>query len=344
MANSGQSAIASGPSGSALRRFVQVRFDAWLARQVPPARRVRLTRNNVFIFPTRQGLMFGVMISLLLIAAINYENSLIYLLAFLMGGMFLICILETFRNLAGLTVEVGRAENNHAGAHVQIELRLDSAATRRHMGLFMGWPGETRVVLDLDEPSTRVHLGVRAPQRGRFRPPRLLIETFFPLGLLRAWCWIDLDCEVIVYPRPVFAPLPLLGDASDASLGFRVDRAAAEFHGLREYRSGDPVRGIAWRRYASTGELLTKEFASGVAAQELWFDWALLDGLEAEARLSHITGWVLTATREQRAFGLRMPGVVLPLADGDEQCRAALEGLALWGEVRAVDAPGEAAA
>lgn len=314
-----------------LRRFVHSRFDAWLVRQVPPARRTRLTRNNVFIFPTRQGLMFGVVVSLLLIAAINYENSLIYLLAFLMGGMFLICILETFRNLAGLTVEVGRAQSNHAGAHVQIELRLDSAPTRRHMGLFMGWPGETQVVLDLDEPNTRVRLGVRAPQRGRFRPPRLLIETFFPLGLLRAWCWIDLDCEVIVYPRPEFAPLPLLGGASDAPLGYQIDRAASEFHGLREYRSPDPVRGIAWRRYAATGQLLTKEFASGVGAQELWLDWARLDGMAPEARLSHITGWVLTAVREQRAFGLRIPGLVLPLAVGDGQRSAALNALALWG-------------
>ena len=315
-----------------LRGHVRARFDRWLARQVPPARRMQLTRQNVFIFPTRQGLMFGVVIALLLVAAINYQNSLIYLLAFLLGGMFLVCIMETFRNLAGMTVEVVRAESAHAGERVQIEVRLTADTGRRHYGVFLGWRGETQVVLDLEEAHAQVRLAVTAPKRGRFRPTRLLLESFFPLGLLRAWSWIDLDCEVIVYPAPIPGRLPLSGEATTGTLGYQINRAASEFHGLRDYRPGDPVRGIAWRRYASTGEVHTKEFASGVGAAQLWLDWSLLEGLGAEERLRRLTGWVLVAAAENLCFGLRIPGAVLEPAAGETQRVAALTELALWGE------------
>ena len=311
---------------------LQKRFDGWLARQVPPSRRALLTRRNVFIFPTRQGLMFGVVMTLLLIAAINYQNSLIYLLAFLLGGMFLVCILETFRNLAGMAVEVARTQSGHAGEQVHIEVRLVADGGRRHWAVFLGWRGAPQVVVDLDDSSAEVRLAVNAPRRGRFRPARLLIETFFPLGLLRAWSWIDLDCEVIVYPTPQSGPLPVAGDATTSVRGYRIDRAAAEFHGLRDYRAGDSIRSVAWRRYAATGDLVTKEFASGVGATQLWLEWAQLDGLGVEERLRRLTGWVLRAAQENLPFGLRIPGVVLPPATGETQRVAALTALALFGE------------
>ena len=315
-----------------LQEYVRARFDRWLVRQVPPSRRVLLTRRNVFIFPTRQGLMYGVVVMLLLIAAINYQNSLIYLFAFLLGGMFLVCIMETFRNLAGLTIEIARTESGHVGEGVHIDVRLTTDGVRRYYGLFLGWRGEAQVVVDVDEPDAHVRLAVSAPRRGRFRPARLLVESFYPLGLLRAWSWIDLDCEVIVYPAALPGPLPSTGVATTGIRGYRIDRAAAEFHGLRDYRAGDPVRGIAWRRYAATGDLLTKEFASGVGAAELWLDWTLLDGLGVEERLQRLTGWVLLAAGENLTFGLRIPGVLLEPATGDAQRVAALQALALFGE------------
>ena len=316
----------------ALRQSVQTRFDRWLVRQVPPSRRVRLTRRNVFIFPTRQGLMFGVVVVLLLIAAINYQNSLIYLLAFLLVGMFLLCILQTFHNLAGMTIEVARTESGHAGEGVHIELRLTPDGQRCHYGVFLGWRDEPQVVSDVETSDARLRLRVSAPRRGRIRPGRLLLASFFPLGLLRAWSWIDLDCEVIVYPAALPGPLPLTATVSTGARGYQIDRAAAEFHGLRDYRAGDPVRGIAWRRYATNGEVLTKEFASGVGAAELWFDWALFGGMGTEERLQRLTGWVLIAARDNLTYGLRIPGVVLEPGTGEPHRLLALRSLALFGE------------
>ena len=49
-----------------------------------------------------------------------------------------------------------------------------------------------------------------------------------------------------------------------------------------------------------------------------------------EARLSRLTAWVLAAHRAGAAFGLRLPGLEIALAQGEAHRRVCLEALALW--------------
>ena len=82
-------------------KFGTKRFKSWLDRRVPPAQAIRLSHRNIFIVPTRQGLGFVLILLLILIAGINYQNALAHALAFLMLGLFLVAMLQTHRNLAG---------------------------------------------------------------------------------------------------------------------------------------------------------------------------------------------------------------------------------------------------
>src|SRR5690606_18853430 len=81
--------------------------DRWLLRRIPPASSVRLDQRRIFIMPTRVGLAFAAALLLMLLTAINYQNSLAYGLTFLLGALFLVTILHTWRNLAGLLLHAG---------------------------------------------------------------------------------------------------------------------------------------------------------------------------------------------------------------------------------------------
>ena len=146
----------------ALRASAERRFAAWMARNLPPARAIDLSQRNVFVFPTRQGLGFGLVVVTLVIGAINYQNSLVYLLAFLLGGMFIACILVTFRNLSGVRLAAVRAHACHAGEHAQFELRVDARDGRPRYGIVVGWPDEERIAFDLGDEPLHVTLGVQA--------------------------------------------------------------------------------------------------------------------------------------------------------------------------------------
>lgn len=60
------------------------RWQRWLNRRIPPASSVELNQRRVFILPTRQGGAFGLALLVMLLAAINYQNSLAYGLTFLL--------------------------------------------------------------------------------------------------------------------------------------------------------------------------------------------------------------------------------------------------------------------
>jgi uncharacterized protein (DUF58 family) len=315
---------------AALRERLAGRLQRWLDRRVRPARRQVLHRRNLFIFPTGQGFAFAALCGLLLITAINYQNSLTYFLAFLLGSLFVVAIVETFRNLAGVTVEGVRAEPAFAGDDAVFHLRL--SAPRRRSALVVGFPARERLHLDLEGGSpVPLRVACVAPARGRFRPGRVLVETRHPLTLLRCWAWLDVDLAAVVYPRPLLAPLPVTAGRDEERNAVVVDAAGREFHGLREYRAGDAQRHVAWRRFASTGVLAVKQFArGGSSGGPLWLRYEAAGGAGREQRLSRMAGWVVQAARDDVEYGLELPGLVVPPQRGEQHRLRCLEALALF--------------
>jgi uncharacterized protein (DUF58 family) len=156
------------------------------------------------------------------------------------------------------------------------------------------------------------------------------METRYPLGLMRAWSYVQPDMRALVYPTPDHAPLPPNQPVADSGDAMASGAGADDFAGLRAYEQSDSPRHIAWKAAARGGPLLTKTF-SGRAAAELWFDWDRLPvEMGTEARLSRLTRWVLLAQAEGLRFGLRLPGVELPLAQGPTHVERCLEQLALF--------------
>lgn len=75
--------------------------------------------------------------------------------------------------------------------------------------------------------------------------------------------------------------------------------------------------------------MLVKQFDGG-GAEELWLDWTLTSSAnDTETRLSLLAGWILAAEREQRRYGLRLPGRCIAPQSGTAHRDACLEALAL---------------
>jgi uncharacterized protein (DUF58 family) len=101
--------------------------------------------------------------------------------------------------------------------------------------------------------------------RGKYNFASTDLATRSPFGLLERRVVLDLRQQVLVYPK--IGTLTrrwrqLQRDSKETRRGRRHDRTAQqqEYHGLRDYRSGDSRRWIHWRTTARTGELMVKEF------------------------------------------------------------------------------------
>lgn len=292
---------------------------------------ITLDRQRIFILPTRHCLVFAVVLLLMLLGSINYTLSLGFVLTFLLGGMALVAILHTYRNLDQLTVSAGKTMPVFAGQQASFSLCLTSSgATERFaIGVMLEKQQPQFVNVPAGETVTAT-LTLPAPQRGILRPGRFTLFTRFPLGLFRAWSKLDLDLACIVYPQPDSAKLPQLAGIQGRGSKAIAAEGSDDFRGMRPYHTGDSLRHVAWKAMAQGRGMLTKQF-SGQALPELWLDWDDLAGMDTEARLSRLCRWVLDAQNAGLSYGLRIPGSSIAPGNGEAHQRNCLERLALFG-------------
>jgi uncharacterized protein (DUF58 family) len=309
------------------------RIANWLYGFTPPERgTVVLVHRRVYILPVRLGFLFCVTLLVLLVGSINYALSLGFALTFALAGLGLVGMVHTARNLARIGISAGRTQPVFAGEAAQFPLILEGRAPfDRPAILARHVASAAQLVIDI--PALAVAeavLAVPAVERGWLPLGRVMLETRFPLGLFRAWSYVEPEARCLVYPRPERSPLP--PPSSDASAGsLRPQSIGSEdFAALRAYQRSDSPRHVAWKVVARSEDMLTKQFA-GETAAELWLDAHLIPAsLGLEQRLSRLAGWVLAAERGGATYGLRLPGVEIEPARGDAHRAACLQALALY--------------
>ncbi len=299
----------------------------------PEARPIELTHRRIYVLPSSSGLAFAMVLLVMLIASINYNLSLGYGLVFVLAGAGLASILQAYRNLIGLRLRPGRCEAVFAGETAAFCFVIDNPRPGRRPALQIRLR-DAETAFDLSAGETRsVELGCPTTQRGRLDAGRTVLETRWPLGLVRAWSVFIPDLSCTVYPAPERNAPPLPESLSAAGDGSPSTRPGNEdFAGLRTHQEADSPRHVAWKVLARGGPLLTKQFA-GEQGREVALDWASLPAqLDVEQRLSRLSAWLLAAERSERAYSLKLTDVVVPLGIGHEHLHRCLAELAHYGQ------------
>lgn len=314
-----------------LKQKISSRWQRWINRRIPRSDTQAFSQRNIFIVPTGAGVVFGVLLLIMLITGINYQNSLIYLMTFALGAVFVGAMHQTHRNLSGLTLALIRAGEGTAGDDVPFYLRLSAGK-------------DTSVAISLSVEDSRldgVHiragaasdvvLPIPSAHRGYLRPDRIRIETRFPFGLLKAWSWLRLSSAGIAYPRPLVAPEAgsLVDDGSESRAA--QPRVGQDNADLRPWREGDLSQRVMWKRFARSGQMVVADW-QGEQGSPHWLDFNSFPGADAELRLSYLAWLVADRVQKGAKFGLNLPGEVIDPDSGAAHGERCLRALAVWGE------------
>jgi uncharacterized protein (DUF58 family) len=306
-------------------------FEARQGRPPEPAP-VILVQRRIYVLPTPAGFGFAIAMGVLLVASINYTLSLGYALTFLLSGSAIASVIHAFRNLLRLSIRYGKTEPVFCGDPVVYRLLIDNPAPRRRPALAVRNQGfESRFEL---APSGRTEVGLSLPTSRRGLQPlgSTVIETRWPLGLIRAWSVFTPALEAVIYPAPEpRPPLPPANSGGIAEGNGAAQNGDDDFAGLRNYQHSDSPRHLAWKVFARGGELMAKQFST-VEGGDLLFDWYLLPAtLDEESRLSRLAAWLLQSERSGQRYALKLPGVDIPFEHGEVHLRRCLTALALHG-------------
>ena len=150
------------------------------------------------------------------------------------------------RTIAWRDVSVPHRVTRGDDASLEISVTMSSRPTwvsavgneRRKVEATLEWPVDTRF-------------------RGRFAVGPDRLEYADPLGLRTKVLATRSPTEVLVVPRVL--PLPRVIASAQTDLGVLGERPGHEqFHSLREYVPGDPMRTVHWRSTARAGKLMVR--------------------------------------------------------------------------------------
>lgn len=260
--------------------------------------------------------------------AVGYANNLIFIFFFMLISVALTGMVVTNRNVKKINfVEL---QNLFIFAQEQskipVYLKNSSLINSLELEIFFE-KFKAKAVLFSISANTEITIGIpfEFSRRGRITLPRLIVQSTFPFGLLRAWRNFRVsEANLIVYPARIGQkefPQILMNGAKLLSTGI--------FRDHRIYRSGDSVRRIDWKASARRRELLIKSYEEP-EKPTLHFFWEQTEHLlDFEERVSQLTVWVDQAEQLQCEYSLHMGSQHIIQGRGREHWHNCLELLAL---------------
>ena len=292
---------------------------------------ITLTQRSVYILPTGPGFMLGATILVLLVAAINYQLNLGYLLTFLLAGSALVGMLVCHGTLRGIRMNLIPPDPVYMGGNATfgVNIQSDRFTVRYGIGLSVLGAYHWSWTDVPAQGNVTVQIAFKPVQRGLHRIPALTAETRFPLGTFRVWTVWRPASSILVYPVPETSPPPLPpGEPLAGGAAAPHHQNSGEYDGVRAYRRGDPMKLVVWKKAAKADELVSRD-ANQAQRAELWLDQQQTGTAHFEQQLSRLCAWVLLAEQLDLDYGLRVGGREITPGCGTAHQKRCLEALAL---------------
>ena len=314
-----------------VRRYI----NNWFVRHNPPSYDpIKLHNRRLYILPTRFGYLFAVMLVMLFLAAINYQNSMGFVLTFMLTALAIISLWQTHQNILGLNVNLQIPKPVFAGERCDLNFEISHNSNLSRYAIGIQYADQTPVYLTIKPDSySKAVIKVPSTQRGQFKPKGLTVFTRYPTGLLHAWGWLKFDIPIVIYPKPL-ASLGLQHNRFEQQDGRATIHTidGDDFAGLREHREGESLRHVSWKAYAQGKGLLTKTF-QGDALPSLWIDWFQLSNDSIESKLSEMTALVLLANANNQKYGVKLPNITIEKQLGTVHKQACLLAITTFKQV-----------
>ncbi|AOE49326.1 DUF58 domain-containing protein [Kangiella sediminilitoris] len=310
-------------------RRLKTKLNGWIDKRTPQQVRTELKQNNIYILPTRYGWLMLIILILILIASTNYQNNMGFMAGFIVLAVGMLSVFYTFRNLKGLAIRCHKALPVFAGESAVISMQLANASEQERIGIGIGLTKKSVSYLDVGaRAETMAEINVPTSVRGLEDVPRFVCTSIFPFGIFEAWSWVRTPYQILVYPKPLQCPEPLIASRTGSNEGAHVEQGAEDFHSVRDYHPGDPIKQVMWKAFARERGLLSKEFEQEAGEQHS-LSWDSVAHYERELAISYLTDAVLQAEESQQLYALQLPHVTIDKDQGMEHMHSCLKALAM---------------
>lgn len=223
-----------------------------------------LRMRNVRFSLTRSGWGIAIACVLLWVMAVNYQVNVAYALVFWLVGILIFGAAAGLRQLTGLVLEIIPAPEYFAQNEIVLTLRAcDECKRRRWLWLRTSLTDNQNAKdwqLWTITPENRDFDWRLPPQkRGFLQSLTLAGACMAPFGLIMVETQWEYSGEIIIFPAPLLHDLPVaVVDNHDESSQISLSGENPAY--LMPHQNTTPLKYIAWKHYAKSGDLLDKYF------------------------------------------------------------------------------------
>ena len=279
---------------------------------------LRLGLRNLFILPTRFGLLWLAAAGLLQLVAIQMRSNGTLLLSFLLLGLMLLAMHLTHDALNGLEMCCGQPSSGFAGQAVAYPLLLTSRSPRQHLHLSLSGD-HGHEIAELPPGEQRLELLWRPNHRGLQRPGALHIATTAPLGLFVCWSRWEPATPQLIYPARRQGPVEVEAPELPQS-------GLQEWQDLKPYRPGERLALVHWGSVAKGRPLQLKQFSDPASQRLILKPTAAVPWDQA---LEHLADRIWQLHHHGEGYGLQLPGLTIEPSRGAAHRDACLAALAV---------------
>lgn len=179
--------------------------------------------------------------------------------------------------------------------------------------------------LDGGQKNIVAQINLTALNRGWNKYPDIILNTSFPFGLTRSMKIIRVMDDFLVYPEIEKNAPPVPMEAKRPVS--RKNDNGEEVFSWREYKKGDRIASVDWKKSARMGVTAVREYMDEEMVVSL--SWDMVSHMEKEKAISRLTAWIVDIEKKGVYWSLDLPEKYIDIGQGKKQLHLCLRELAL---------------
>ena len=310
---------------------VTAKFQGWVKARTLRIHAQKSSLSKIYILPSGFGWAFVLAIICIATGAINYQLNTVLLLVFMFFIIGILSMWETNRNLKGVSISCLPIDDTQEGQPLKVMLLVRGSALTRFAIAFSFEAGDAVKLERLTKDDEQVILPMQTIQRGHFNLPVIVVATYFPFGLFRAWSYIYFDNDYFVFPQAVDPEhWPESGDNLSQKESYLSHAGEDDLYELKAIKNPWVQAGrIAWKISARGQGWYLKSMTSPTGEHWL-FRIEDLISRDIELNLQQLSYWIQTAEQQGHLYGVELNGFRTEISHGKQHLQHCLRELATY--------------
>ena len=250
----------------------------------------KLTKNlinkkqtKIYIYPNLNGLGLALFIFFNFLIAVFYENNFGLLLSIIIFFTFFISIFISHQNLNNLNINENAEYLIESEKNQKIDIIIVNSSNDKKLNIDIDYDNKTIGNFNFINKINNFSHPIKLKERGVFPFKRFCIKSIYPFGIIRTKIYFHLRSLIYVYPKAVRPPENLLFEFNISNTNSSND----DFDGIEEFRRGDNLSKIAWKKSIINEKKNVKKFKELKKDQKYILDLNRYPNIPFELLLSY---------------------------------------------------------